>query len=213
MKSVKALIQLLQEIDGCLVHTALLVSHPVDNAAYGIHAQTVEMVLGQPVIGRGHHEAHDFPSGIDKIACSPLTVRDVACRVLVELGAVVFFEGVVVICKMRRDKIDNSADARVVQPVDQLFQLRCCAIAGCWREKSGLLISPASVKRMLGQRHEFNMRKVVLLQICNQIIRNLIILVPTVRVGFISLPGTQMQLINIQRLIVIESSLLHPLLV
>ena len=83
MESVKTFIQLLQEIDGCLVHTALLIAHPVDNTAYGIHAQTVEMVLRQPVIGCGHHEAHDFPAGIDEISSSPLAVGDVTCRILV----------------------------------------------------------------------------------------------------------------------------------
>ena len=114
---------------------------------------------------------------------------------------------------MCRNKIDNGADARIVQPVNQLLQLRCRAVAGCRREKSCLLISPAPVKRMLGQRHELNVSKMIFFQIRNQIIRDLIVLVPSVRVCVIALPGTQMQLINIQRLIVIESSLLHPLLV
>ena len=124
-----SLIHILQEFDRCLIHSASLITHPVNDAADRIHTQAVEMILRQPVICRRLHERHDLAPRIDKVAGSPFAVRDVACGIFVELRSVILLESIVIICKVCRDKVDNRTDPRIVQLIDQLFQLRRCPVA------------------------------------------------------------------------------------
>ena len=124
-----SLIHVLQEFNRCLIHSASLIAHPVNDTADRIHTQTVEMILRQPVICRRLHERHDLAPRIDKVACTPFAVRDVACRIFVELRSVILFESIVIICKMRWDEVNDRTDSRVMQLINQLFQLRRCPVA------------------------------------------------------------------------------------
>ena len=114
---------------------------------------------------------------------------------------------------MSGHKIDDCADSRIVQTVDQLLELAGGAVAGGRAEKPGALIAPASVKGMLGERHKLDMGIVVGFHILNQLIRNFFVGIPAVRIRLITAERTQMQLINIQRPVIAAGPLLHPFII
>ena len=87
---------------------------------------------------------------------------------------------------MRRDKVQDRADSGSVQTVDQLLQLLRRSIAGGRTEKARTLISPASVKGMLGERHKLHMCVAVGLNIVDQFISDLFICIPAVGILFIA---------------------------
>ena len=60
-------------------------------------------------------------------------------------------------------------------------------IAGCGAEKAGLLIAPGFVAGMLPQRHQLHIIVTVLLQIGDQLLRQLIVAVPVL--PFLLSPG------------------------
>ncbi len=73
----------LEEIKVEIIDAAALISHPVDQAADRVHSKSVEVILSEPVIGCGLHEACHFSSGEQEIAASPFAVGDIRCRVLI----------------------------------------------------------------------------------------------------------------------------------
>ena len=74
MQCVDAGIHFFQKSDRCFIHTAKLIAHPVDDPADRIHAQSVEMIFGEPVVGCGLHEACHLTAGKDEVAAAPLAV-------------------------------------------------------------------------------------------------------------------------------------------
>src|SRR5262249_42273670 len=81
--------------------------------------------------------------------------------VLVEVGAVEVAEAVLVAGEVRGHPVEKDADPLLMQVVDQVHEVLRLAKARGWREVAGDLISPGSVKRMLGDRHELDVSKAV----------------------------------------------------
>ena len=59
---------------------------------------------------------------------------------------------------------------------------------------------------MLRKRHKLDVREAEALAVLNQVVRDLIILVPAVRIVFIALPGTHMHFKNAERLVIVKRS-------
>ena len=127
---------------------------------------------------------------------------------------------IVIHCKMRGNYVDDRADPGHMQGIDQFLQLTGRPVSRRRGKKARTLISPAAVERMLRQRHEFYVCVMVFFDIFNELIRDLIILVPSLfhfpvriilPVRIFSLPGTQMQLIDVEGFVKIPSPVLHPL--
>ncbi len=213
MECAEPLIHLAQEFDGGLIFSAPLVAHPVDHPADRVHPETVKVILRQPVICCRLHEAGRLPAGINKVPGPPLAVRHVARGILIELRTVVLFQPVIIIGKMRRHEVHDCADPRIVQFIDQLHEVGGGPVAGRRSKKSGLLIAPAAVKRMLRERHELHMGKMELLYVGDQIVRDFIVPVPSVRIILIALPGSHVQFIDAHRPVQIERARLHPFLI
>ena len=213
MTLMQACIHIPDEIHRVAVHAAGLISHPVDNPADRVHAKTVEMIFRQPVVRRRLHEAADLASRENEVTGAPLTLGDIAVRIFVERRSVIHPQAVIVECKMRRNEVKDHTDAGLMQAVDQHFQLLCGPVSGCRREIAGSLIAPASIERILGERHHLDVRVIVFLHIFNQRVRELLVGIPAVRVRRVRLEGPEMTLIDIERLVIAARALVHPLLI
>ena len=112
---------------------------------------------------------------------------------------------------MNRHEIHNDSNIGTVTCIDQIHQLLCTSIATCCAEIPAALIAPGTVKRILIQRHQFNMCKIVFFHIRNQFLRNILIIHPLLI--FILFPGAQMHFINIHRFIKIFRTLRKPFLI
>ena len=85
-------------------------------------------------------------------------------------------------------EIHDRAETGVVQPVDELFELRGRAVARGWREKSGILVAPRAVERVLGERKELDVRVAAVQQVGDEPVGKLLIGKPAVCVLRIALP-------------------------
>ena len=111
---------------------------------------------------------------------------------------------------MYRYKIHDCTDTGMMQLVNQHFQLRRRAVARGRGKKSGVLVAPGAVKRVLGQRQKLHMRVAVFLQIGNQSAGDFIVGVPAVCVVRIAHPRAEVHFVDIKRCVRRSCAAVHP---
>ena len=192
------------------VDTACRVALPVDQAGDRVHAQTVKVELLEPVIGRRLQKAPHLAPRVDEVIAAPLAFAHSDVRVFVERCAVIPRKAIAVHCKMHGHKVHDRADARLMQAVDQGFELGGRAVARGRSKKSCILVAPRAVERMLGQGQEFDVRKPVFLQIGDEQVSDLIVAVPAVFVIRAAPPRAEVHFIDVQRRVGRCSAIFHP---
>ena len=116
----------------------------------------------------------------------------------------------------------------LMQNINHFLQVICCSISGCRTEKSGILIAPGLIGRMLGERHELYIIISLLFHIFRKHRSDLLIGIPALRYPValcdllrcqrISLfikdrfcaPGTQMNFIDVKWTSLTYTTVLHP---
>ena len=122
-----------------------------------IHPQTVDVIFIQPEERISDQEIAHFVAAQVENQRAPILVLALArIEVFIEIGPVEFRERMRVLRKMGRNPIDDHADAGLVKSIDEMPEL-------IWRSKPAGrriiirdLISPRTFKRMLGNRHQFD---------------------------------------------------------
>ena len=112
---------------------------------------------------------------------------------------------------MGRHKVKNHTDAALMTGINELAELIGIAIARRNRIVARRLIAPRAIVRILGHRHQLNMRKAH-----GTDIRQKLILQPRIGIGMvlgIMAPAARMYLINRHRRIFIIVPLQHPALI
>ena len=211
MALLQALVHALQKFQRRTVDAAVGVTLPVDQAGDCVHAQAVSVEHLQPVVGAGLDKAADLAAGVHEVAAAPLALAHGCGGILVQRGAVKFFQAVAVDRKVYRHKVQNDADARFMAGVDELGQLLRGAVAAGGGVKAGDLVAPAAVKGMLGQRHQLDVGKAVLLAVGRQQLGQLGVGVPAA-VLFLP-PAAGVDFVDIQRLIEAFRAAGHPLVI
>ena len=102
--------------------------------------------------------------------------------------------------EMRRYPVHNNAQTGLMCLVHKIHQVMRRAIPRSRGKIAGYLIAPRTVKRVLGERHTFNVGVPHLLCVRDQFIRELAIGIE--RAVFIPLPRTQVHFINVHRLFI-----------
>ena len=210
MAGFQTAVHIFEEFERVAVDAACGIALPVDQARDRIHAQTVKMKLSEPVIGRRLQKTAHFPSGMNEIVAAPFTFADRAVRVLVQVRAIVFRQTVGVYGKVYRYKIHDRTDTGMMQFVNQHFQLCRRAVARGRSKKSGVLVAPGAVKRVLGQRQQLHMCVAVFLQIGNQLAGDFIVGVPAVCVVRIAHPRAEVHFVDIKRCVRRSRAAVHP---
>ena len=77
-------------------------------------------------------------------------------RVLVQVRAVEVGEAVLVVREVRRHPVEDHADARLVQLVDEPHEVLGVAVAPGRREVAGRLVAPRAVERVLHDRQQLD---------------------------------------------------------
>ena len=171
----------------------------VQHGGHRVHAQTIQMVVFEPEQGvvdekSGHFAATKVINRRIPIGMKTAT----AIRVFVQRCTVEHGQAVCVGRKMRRNPVENHADAIFVRVVDQPRKTVGRAKARSRRVHAHRLITPRRIQRMLGHRHNFNMGKAQIFDVGDQAFGQLV--VGEEQTVFIALPRTQMHFINADRL-------------
>jgi hypothetical protein len=122
-----------------------------------------------------------------------------AIGMLVERGAVEEAEAVLVGREVRRDPVEQDADAFLVKMVDECHQLLGIAVARGRREVAGRLVTPRAVERMLGQRHQLDVREAEPLDVLGQLGRDLAVRQRAVAVLDDATPRAEVHLVDRDR--------------
>ena len=132
----------------------------VEHRRDGVDAQAVDVVAVEPEHGARHQERAHLVAAVVEDAALPLGVEALArVGVLEEMRAVEVAEAVLVVREVRRHPVEDDADAALVQAVDERHEVLRRAVARAGREVAGGLVAPRSVERMLGDRHELDVRE------------------------------------------------------
>src|SRR5260370_14534124 len=152
-----------QEVDGLEVFAAAIyVWNPftsrravvaIEHRGRGIDAQTVDMEILKPMKRARDQEAlHFAPPEIVDVGV-PVAVETLArIEMLVERGAVEAGQPMRVSRKMRRYPVEDEADTRAVQAIDEAHEAFPGAVPTGWREHAERLIAPGAAERMLRDR-------------------------------------------------------------
>ena len=176
---VQAVVQAAQKVHGPLVHAAVRVALPVQRAGDGIHTDTVAVVYVHPQGSGTVQKAAHLPAVVVEVAGAPLAVAHIAV-VLVEVGAVKLCQSVGVGGKVHRHKVHDDANAHAVAGVHKAGKLGGSAVAAGNGKVAGGLVAPAAIEGMFGQRQQLHMGKVMVQQPWDQLLGQLLIVVPAV---------------------------------
>ena len=210
MELFQPLVHVLEEFHCISVYTPGRISLPVDSSADGIHSQTVYMVFGQPVIGGGLQEAPYVSTGMHKVAASPFADTYGRMRILVQSCPVILSQTIAVQCKMYRYKVHDHANAILMTAVNKIFQLIRSAVSGSGAEKACGLITPGFIAGIFVQRHDLQIIVAVVFYIGNQDFCHFFIGIPGICFFGWLFKRTEMQFINIQRLLAAVRAGCHP---
>ena len=129
----------------------------IEHRGDGVHAQAVDVIFVEPEHRTRHQEAADFGAAIVEDVSLPVGMKSLArIGVLVEMRAVEIGEAVRVGREVRRNPVENDADAVLVQVVDQVHEVLRRAEARGGREVAGGLVSPGTVEGMLHHGQELD---------------------------------------------------------
>ena len=131
-----------------------------------IDAQAVDMKSLAPKQGIGQQKISHFMAPVIEYERPPVLVRALAgILMLVKGSAVEIGQRPVVTRKMGGHPVGDHANAGFVQCIDQELKILRCAKTAGGGKKTGHLISPRGIERMLGDWQEFSVGKSHFLEI------------------------------------------------
>ena len=188
----------------------------IEHGGDRIDAQTVDVILAQPVEGVGNQEVLDLVASEVKHLGSPVRMLALArVGVLIQRTAVEVCQTVGIAREVRRHPVQNDADAVTVHVIDKVHEVLRQTVARGRRIVAGDLITPGGIQRMLRNADQLDMGVIHLFEVFGQnrsefaeIIESRIVLV----LRCVLAPGARMHLVDRHRgLLEIEAlARLHP---
>ena len=206
-------VQVLDHLDGLQVLLAAVhVGHPfavlfpivqIEHAGHRVHADAVRVELLHPEQGVGDQVIGDLGPAVVVDQCAPVGMAALSgIHMLVEAGAVKVGKPVGVPGEMGRNPVQDHADARLVELIHEIHEILRRAVPGRRRVVTDHLVSPGAVQGMLHDGHQLYVGVAHLLDIRNQLRRDL----PVIGVAAGGLPllgrghkGAQIHLIHAHR--------------
>ena len=134
----------------------------VEHRRHGVDPQPVDVVALEPRDRARHQERAHLGPPVVEDRRRPVRVKALSrVGVLVEVGAVELGEGVGVHREVRRDPVEDHADAPLVEVVDERHQVGRRAVARGRGEVAGGLVAPRPVERVLHHRQQLDVGEAV----------------------------------------------------
>jgi hypothetical protein len=196
-------IGLLQEGDGLEVLPAAVHVRPplpvrarvveVEHRGDRVHPQPVDVELLEPVRGVGDEEvAHLVPAEVEDVGTPVRLLAEKRVRVLVQGRPVEPAEGPLVLGEVRRNPVQQDADARLVQPVDEVAEVVGVAEPRRRRVVGADLVPPRPTERVLRDREELDVGEAEGLHVLGEMVGQL-------PVAQTLPPGPQVDLVHAHR--------------
>ena len=153
-----------QEFDGLQILLAAVPVGPplpaiiiqIQHRGHRVHPQAVDVILPQPIGGRGQQEAAYLRLSEVKDPGTPaLMLPFQGIAVLVETRSVKADQAVAVLAEMGRHPIQDHTDPGPVQPVHQIHKIMGRAVAAGGGKIPHTLIAPAVIQRIFRHRQQF----------------------------------------------------------
>ena len=139
-----------------------------------VYAQAVHVELLDPEHRGREQQVSRRGLAIVEHARAPFLVLHLErIGILVQMRAVELDQTAAVLRKVSRNPVHDDAKAGLMRLVDQVHEILRRAVAAGRGEIADDLIAPRAVERILGQRHELDMRIAHFLDIGNELVREL----------------------------------------
>ena len=174
------------------------------------------MVPVEPAHRAGHQERSDLVAAVVEDRRVPVGVVALPrIGVLEQVRAVEFVESVRVVGEVRRNPVENHADAALVEAIDHRHQVARRAVAGTRGEEPGGLVAPRPVERVLHDREELDMGEPVGEHVIGDWIGEFVVAREALSVGDVATPRSEVQLVDRDRCVERDAlgSARHPLVV
>ena len=203
-------VELFEEVDRFQVlASAVLVRHPLARFAAVIQvqhrrdrvdAEPVDVILVQPEQRVGDQEVADLVPAVVEDQRAPVRMFALpSVGVFVQRRAVKLRQAVFVLGEVGRDPIDQHADAVLVKVIDEVHEVVGFAVAAGRGEVTDRLVTPRSGERMLGHRHQFDVREVHPVAVLDQLMRQVAVVQPTVGPVAAFPPRPEVNLVDVHR--------------
>ena len=175
-----------------------LVVIEIEHGRYGIHAQTVAVeFIEQEAGGRDEEGKHFVPAVVKAAGAPALVFHPVPLAALVKRLSVKLIEAVRILGEVRGHPVEDDADPRIVEGIDERHEIFGRAEAGSHGKVARHLIPPRTVEGEFRHGHEFDVRIAHLLDIGNELARKVEIgIIISVVVFF---PREQIDLVDVHR--------------
>ena len=217
-------IEVLEELDSVeVLISAVLVGKPlsfllavvqIQHGSNGVNADSVDMVLVDPVVDVGDQEVGNLILRQIEDPGAPVGMLSAArIGIFIDAGPVKFRKTESVGAEVRGHPVKDHADTMLVERIYQVHEILGMSVSGCGSIVTCHLVSPGSVEGMLGNTHEFHMCEFHDTQVLDETVSKLSVIVETFRgsVGMLH-PGADMALVDHQRLAIgiLAGAGLHP---
>ena len=146
----------------------------VEHRGHGVDPQAVDVELLEPEQRVRDQEVADLaPAEVEDVGAPVELLAAARVRVLVERRAVEAGQREGVLGEVRRDPVDEHADAGGVQGVDEVPELVGVAEAGGRGVVRGHLVTPRPAERVLGHRQELHVGEAVLADVVDELLGEL----------------------------------------
>ena len=146
----------------------------VEHRGDSIDAQAVDVELLEPVRRVGDEEvAHLAAPEVEHVGAPVGLLAAAGVGVLVERGAVEARQRPLVLGEVRRHPVEDDADARLVEPVDEVTELVGGPEARGWCVVRRDLVAPARRVGVLGDRHQLDVGEAELADVGRQLVGEL----------------------------------------
>ena len=168
----------------------------VEHRGHGVHPQPVDVVLLQPVQRVGDQEVAHLGAAVVEDQRAPVRVLAAArIGVLVQRPAVEADQRPLVLGEVRGHPVDDHADPRLVQAVDEEPEVVRVAEPGGRRVVGGDLVPPGAAEGVLGDRQELDVGEPQGADVADQLVGQLAVAQPLP-------PGAEVHLVDAHRLVV-----------
>ena len=172
----------------------------VEHRGHGVDADAVGVELLEPEQRVGDEEVADLVAPVVEDQRAPVGVRAAArVGVLVERGAVEAGEREVVAREVRRDPVEDHADAVLVQAVDELAQVVGRAEARRRGEVARHLVAPGARERVRHHRQQLDVGEAHVLGVGAQLVGQLEVGQRPVALERVQPPRAEMDLVDRHR--------------
>ena len=174
----------------------------VEHRGDGIDAQAVEVVAIEPEERIAEQEVADLgPAVVEDLGAPVAVLAEPGVGMLVEMRAVEVAQAVRVVGEVGGNPVEDDPVAMLVQRVDEVGEVVGRAESRRRGEVADRLVAPAAVERVLGDRHQLDVRELRVLEVGDQLVGQLAIVEKRIAVLAASLPRAQVNLVNRDRLV------------